>query len=376
MSDKRWASARYGVRRRWFNTEYNKETEESVWEIVAEMVTNESLWLPDDYARLEDVLLETLSLPGAKVKLGTWEYETCRTYIDSDSDDMETMTETVMESTSLLEVAATFGMERLAAWVLERGRDLEAKDTHSRSLLSLPLLDLNGMLHVAFRCGNPRVAKMLIEAGADVMARDDHDRSMLFAASTSRNVEVVRFILGLGLFDVEEEDFMGATPLMHACELCDLGVVKALIEEGGADVMARDNGGRNMLFAAIVSWGVGVVQFILGLGLFDVEEKHGGRTPLMLACDHGILGVIKVLVEEGGADVNATGEEDYEGQGALHRACFYDHTEVVQYLVDAGAGAGVEKNQGVWMEALAIATEEGNSRVVDLLKGMGVGGEG
>ena len=58
------------------------------------------------------------------------------------------------------------------------------------------------------------------------------DRSMLFAASHNESVEVVLFMLGLGLFDVEEKDSWRVTPLMSACEHGRLGGVKALVEGG------------------------------------------------------------------------------------------------------------------------------------------------
>ena len=269
--------------------------EEYIGERVAEFavshrgddnIRSQYLKTPSDVAGFEDVLLTALSLPSACVELMSWDYEN----YDSGRP--------FVELTSLLHVAAVLGSQKLLTFVLERGGELETVDTFSCT-----------PLRVAFIAGNLGIAKKLIEAGADVKARNFYDRNMLFAASMSGSVEVMRFVLELGVFDVDEKD----------------------------------------------NWGM---------------------TPLMYACDFGHLDVIKVLVEEGGADVNVVGEERYEGEAALHRACWCndDHTELVQYLVDAGAGAGVGEGHDMWMQAFAIAIERRNIRVVDLLIGMGVVG--
>ncbi|CAN0497575.1 unnamed protein product, partial [Discosporangium mesarthrocarpum] len=55
-------------------------------------------------------------------------------------------------------------------------------------------------------------------------------------------------------------------------------------------------------------------------------------TPLLLCAECGHAeGVGELLVE--GADVNATDENLYN---ALHLACYYGHSEVVQMLLSAG----------------------------------------
>lgn len=56
------------------------------------------------------------------------------------------------------------------------------------------------------------------------------------------------------------------------------------------------------------------------------EERH-------LACWYGHLDFVKVLIEHGGANVNA---KDNEGKTPLHEACDNGKLELVQLLLNQG----------------------------------------
>ena len=62
------------------------------------------------------------------------------------------------------------------------------------------------------------------------------------------------------------------------------------------------------------------------------REEFPYYPPLHCACRNKHLPVVKLLVEEGGADVER-GDEDYH-QTALHHACEVRSKPIVEYLVE------------------------------------------
>ena len=197
------------------------------------------------------------------------------------------------------------------------------------------------LLHVAAAVGSLRLAKWVAERGGDLEVKDEYEE----------------------------------TPLSVACMAGHVGVAKQLVESG-ADVTARNDNGESVLHTACGGGGVAVVRYLLGLGVFDVnEEDDAGESPLSCACSGGHVEVVKVLMEEGGESVDV----DVEGRnpfGPLFDACYSGKVEIVRMLVDAGAGSAVEKDGGVWERGLVMAAGLGHGDVVRELLGMGVGADG
>lgn len=94
--------------------------------------------------------------------------------------------------------------------------------------------------------------------------------------------------------DMDTQDEIGNTALMHVVSACDVESTKFLIEKG-ADV--------------------------------DISDKDG-KTALMIACEYGELGIAKLLVENK-ADVNAVDEKD---RSALDYAVKNNNHEIAEFL--------------------------------------------
>ena len=292
----RWSAARYAVCRRWFRGEDGGE--ESVWKRVIETdVANDE----NDLAGWEKVMLATLSLPGASGCLESWRMG-------------------FHKRTSLLHAAVKVGSERLVEWVVERGGDLEEKNSERKS-----------PLWAACRYGHVGVVRVLVEHGADMVGKD-LSQSALIAASQGGCLEVMRYLLGLGVLDVEARDGQGHWPLSCACDYGDLDMVKVLVEEGGADV--------------------------------DVEGK-AGQGPLFWACRGGKVEIVRLLVDAGSG--SGAGKEEDAGVWAagLGVAAAYGHVEVVRELLDMGVGVDGVTNIGD--TALALASQNGHTDIVRML---------
>ena len=368
----RWRAARYAVGRRWCETE-------DVWKKVVEVVAGEEKcdWEnKDDLTGWESVLLAALSLPCANVCLGAWDY----------------MCDGRGCSTSLLHVAAKVGSERVVDWVLERGGDVEVKNE----------LDEETPLMAACVAGHVNVAERLVVGGANVMARGAYDRTVLHAACQNGEVDVVRYLLALGVLDVDAEDDHGERPLDDACDNGHVEVVKVLVEDGGADVDVEGKNKYGPIYSACYGGSVEILRVLvdagsggegrdggvwvsglakaaeeghvdlvrelmgIGVGVDAVVDAVGmEQTALCRASRGGQVDVVRVLVEEGGADVNKAGRE---GWTPLWFACEEGKEDVVWVLLEMGAT--IQERADDWGRTLvSLARDAGcDCRIVELLE--------
>ena len=112
----------------------------------------------------------------------------------------------------------------------------------------------------------------------------------------------------------------GATPLVLSCRNGHREVVEYLVARCGADVEQP------------------------GSVTFDGETIEGAP-PLWCAAAAGHSQIVKLLVQEGSANVNSTTKTN---STPLRAACFDGHFEIVQYLVEHGAG----KFRGISLQIL------------------------
>ena len=377
VRERRWKAAMYAVKRRWFGGEEGGE--EGVWRAVVgavvgdvvEMKKNDVVEGEDDKTGWEHVLLASLSLPRASGYLEPWVLEIAGWE----------------RETTLLHIAVGMGSERLVEWVLERGGgsgggNVEEKNERNSTALQLAVECCDGV----------GIVRMLVEAGADVGVKGYQARSLLHLASMRGRGNVVEYLLGLGVFGVDDQDEGGDTPLEAACECGHTNVVRILLEKG-ADV---DVEGRKMecpLYRACSRGHAEIVRLVVeagGCGGVDMGEDKGvwveamndaarygfvdvvealleagvgvegrdqdGNRALLVASRGGCLEVVRVLLEVGGADVEGVGGG---GKTPLYVACWHGHPEVVEVLLDAGAQVGREEED--------VARRRGHDCVLDVL---------
>ena len=94
----------------------------------------------------------------------------------------------------------------------------------------------------------------------------------------------------------------------------------------------------------------------------NAAESGSGRTPLHKAAYFGHAHVIEYLVKEAGATVDV---QDLDGDTALHDAARFGHLECVQALLAAGATPTIKNVDGCTALDLAVANEK--DQVVALL---------
>ena len=120
--------------------------------------------------------------------------------------------------------------------------------------------------------------------------------------------------------------------LRMAMRTGSLAVVALLLEYGVPQ--STDYFNNSPLFYASVRNSPEMVQLLLSHGA-TLDRRNGqGITPLMAACQYGMLGNVKVLVGNG-ADVNE--QSCNRGKSPILHAAARYRTDVVKYLLTKGA---------------------------------------
>ena len=351
----------YAVKRRWFGG--GEGGEEGVWRGVAEgaVEAGERGWMrsrlgdDEDGKELEgweNVVLKALTLCGASGWTELW-------VLSPRSSARDGGVERGLEM-SLLHAAACVGSERVVEWVLENSgeRDVVFHSRHFSPHLS--------PLQVACWAGHLGVVRRLVEKGANVEEETLKGENLLFLASGRGHVEIVRYLLSEMLeCGVELDDENGVTPLGAACAAGHLDVVRVLVEEGRADMDVKGRKGKQSpLYLACEGWSWEVVKYLVDSG---VGVEGGGRQRgFEVACREGCVDVVRVLLGEG-VDVEGV---DACGYTPLCAAVEFDRPGVVRVLVEEG-GAGVGSVMGGGKTPLDVARRAGYDGIASLLIELG-----
>ena len=162
-----------------------------------------------------------------------------------------------------------------------------------------------------------RIIKSLIKHGADVNARNT-DMEPRWSGARYRRRQV------------------GLTPFLAAARQADIEVMRLLLENGADPKLNTPLNITPLMLAAGIAW-----------------ASNQDR-----ASEEQVLEVVKMLVEEQGADVNFVADT---GETAMHAAAYRGANNVVQYLFDKGAKLDVQDKSGRTPLQVADGVEYGNS---------------
>lgn len=150
----------------------------------------------------------------------------------------------------------------------------------------------------AIRSGDAERVKVLLEQGADASARDAYGAPALMLAAHGGSLEIVNLLLSAGA-EVDAKDELGWTALLKACynDLQDRGhpeVVTRLIQAGADPNVKIAYGIRPLMLAA--GYGeAGVCEALLAGGADVLARNDGGLTALMMVKDKFYVEVINLL---------------------------------------------------------------------------------
>ena len=116
-------------------------------------------------------------------------------------------------------------------------------------LLHLEDMDGNTPLLLAVKRKSPEITEALIDRGVELNHHNSRNIYALHMACLAGSVDVVRLLIDRGA-NVECRNKLNQTPLMVAAEFNHSEIIKCLLEEGNADIEARDDDGMTSLLKA------------------------------------------------------------------------------------------------------------------------------
>jgi serine/threonine-protein phosphatase 6 regulatory ankyrin repeat subunit A/serine/threonine-protein phosphatase 6 regulatory ankyrin repeat subunit B len=216
----------------------------------------------------------------------------------------------------------------VGAFLLDNGASADTVNVDGRTPLMTACSD--GLLGVVQRA----IQQLPVER---VNHQDQDGRTALHHAVGGRHGDVAAFLLAHGAL-ADTVDTHGKTPLMTACSRGQLGVVTLLMPHMTTGrVNHQDQHGRTALHHAVGGRHGDVGAFLLDNGALAETVDRYGKTPLMMACSHGQLGVVTLLMPH--MKTGRVNHQDQHGRTALYYAVDGRHGNVGAFLLAHGASA-------------------------------------
>lgn len=209
------------------------------------------------------------------------------------------------------------------------------------------------------------VLKTLVGAGAQANPPPAEEGNALTVAVLARRCDAAEFLLLAGADPLGKADQSGFSPLFHAAALGDIPMLELLAAQGAlADLNARHGPDKlTPLHAAVSAGKRDAVQWLLRKGAFANIPDSRALTPLHAAAQRDDSAMITLLVEEGRADIDKTGNAcEYT---ALHTAIFEEGNAALRRLVALGGDPLKRDHDG--RTPLQMAAWKGNLSALRLL---------
>ena len=240
--------------------------------------------------------------------------------------------------------------------------------------------DGNTLLHLAAAGGQLDAIQLAVTSGASLVVKNKEGKSpyqlaqrrektterfwishswipYVHKACRGGRIYIVKFAL---CYNADVDTRIGNTTLLHSA--CNPGSheVATLLLSLGAVVNARDCFDETPLHLACWHGNVDTVRLLLDHGAED-SLSHEGLTAFHRACMNGHIYVVRLFIQRG-ADIHVKVRFDYT---ALHMACIEGHEDIVWLLLTHGADSLAKNKMGT--TPMDIARMYGHDTLVNLL---------
>jgi ankyrin repeat protein len=225
--------------------------------------------------------------------------------------------------------------------------------------------------HQAISHGSMDAIRLLLlkQKRTNLEAHDRNGDTPLHLAVRSQSREVMDILLSHPHSDVNCRDLAGNTPLWLSTHLsCDV-VTERLLEEARVNLnFVGGYGGTQTpstsLHHAVLRPDTGALQRLVAAPGIDVSRCAAGQSPFALACAHGCVDAMRVLLHIDRVDINASGL----GHPPICQAVEHGQVEAVRLLVEQGGRLQINRRTMTGADtALCIAARDGSLDLVRAL---------
>jgi ankyrin repeat protein len=189
-------------------------------------------------------------------------------------------------------------------------------------------------LHACAKNGNGQICDLLIRKDANVNAITKSHITPLHVAILENKIEILRILLNCdGILVNVRQDGSKETPFLEACALGHTKMAQLLLQKGAMPDSVDERGFNGLHLAAMNGW-LDTTLFLISKGFpVSAKSKLAQMTPLHLACIHGHLEIVKILID----CKSDLGSIDDQRKTPLHHASQRGHADIASYLIDIGA---------------------------------------
>ncbi|KAK4445467.1 hypothetical protein QBC34DRAFT_497565 [Podospora aff. communis PSN243] len=258
---------------------------------------------------------------------------------------------------------------KILSLLLQQGADIEKEDTSGlRPLIrAIDIFSLNARTPLAWTAimGHWHTAKPLLENKADASLKDVNGHTPLWYSVRNNHHGITQLLLDHGnVSDIE--DASRTTWLLAAAAVGRLDIVEFLVARDGIVLNGKDEKGRTPLWLAAHCGHKEVVDLLLRTEGVDADvPKKNGMTPLITAIDNDHEEIAEVLLKTGRVNPNARCYW-FDNASALMLAVYEGWKGVVELLLNT-KGVDINAVDGMGRTALSVARIKGKKDIEKLL---------
>lgn len=236
-----------------------------------------------------------------------------------------------------LHIAIERGSLECVRFLLEKKADITIKNKEH-----------NAALHYCIICSKPDILELIISKtpNIDLHIAGDNGATPLHICAYFDNLECAMVLIKYNT-NLCQACPNGFFPIHVAANRCSNKVLKYLLDIGGKSGCSKfkmlsfvDGDNNKPLHAAVQVCNMEAVKICLDNGASIDETTEPDRTTAVhIACAQGSLEILKLLFEKQ-PELKDTviHMQDINLMTPLHKAAMFDHLEVVEYLIEKGAG--------------------------------------
>ncbi|XP_067675633.1 ankyrin repeat domain-containing protein 50-like [Haliotis asinina] len=259
---------------------------------------------------------------------------------------------TSMGDTCLIKACETGNCHIVKTLISVKSQDINHRGRHGWTAVMMAALK-----------GYVDVLQILVSEGADLTLTDDDGNNCLMLASVYGQVIMIQHLLSIdNVFDINKQGQDGMSAIMAAANEGNYDAFNVMLKRS-ADLLIVDVYNSNCLVLACIGGNALIVQHLLDMNMFDVEDRgKDGWTPLLAAAAVGHPEVFHILVDAG-ADVTV---KDADHDNCLMLACIGGSAAIVQELLQMNTFE-INGRGGKGWTPVMFATFYGQTEIFDIL---------